>query len=94
MAFEPRHLNLQFNAALTDRDGLMLEQSECVDLSFIGATPRHFIQRVLQPLPFAGHLFLARPQLRQPIRLVRDSMVARSRFVLSAVWPESPSTFS
>ena len=38
IAFEPRHLNLQRNPALTDRDGLMLEQAEGVNLAFIGAT--------------------------------------------------------
>ena len=60
MAFEPRHLNLQFDMPLADRHGLMLQQPERVDFLILGTAARHLVQRVLQPLPFAGDLLRAR----------------------------------
>ena len=64
MAFEPRHLDLQFHAALTDRDGLMLQQPEGVDFFLVRASARHPVERVLKPVPLAGRFFLANTQLQ------------------------------
>ena len=80
MAFEARHLDLQFDTPLANCDGLMLEQAESVNFVFASAAARHFVQRVLQPLPFAGDLFFARPKLRQSAGHVRHSMVVPGTF--------------
>jgi hypothetical protein len=49
MAFEPGHLDLQFNATLADRHRLMLQQPEGVDFLFLGSAARHLVERVLYP---------------------------------------------
>ena len=55
MAFEPRHLDLQFKAPLADRHRLVM-QPKGLDFFFLGSPARDLVQRVLQPLPLPRRL--------------------------------------
>ena len=51
------HLDLQLDAALPNRNGLVLEQPERVNLVLLRTAASDFVQRVLQLLPFPWPLY-------------------------------------
>ena len=60
--FQLRRLHPEFDAALANHHGLLLHEPEGRRIAPLRPRPRDLVQRIVQPLPFAGDFLLARQQ--------------------------------
>jgi hypothetical protein len=61
--FDCRHFQAQLDAPLADAHRVIVQQSNGGEFFLIGSCTRYVIDGVVQPLPFALHLFLSGAQL-------------------------------
>jgi hypothetical protein len=56
----------ELDAALSDGHGLSLQQAKGVGIALLGSHARHFVEGVVEPVPFPRQFIFPRPQFGEP----------------------------